>query len=172
MIMKPIEERHLRQALHTYNHYVLNTTISFHTEALSLEEMRANVMGGDPRYRTYIIEEEGAYVGYALLTRHKNKQAYDTTAEITIYLDPNHRGKGTGSRAVASLEEKAAGLGFHMLVATVCTENERSIALFERLGYEKCAHFRQVGRKFGRWLDIASYQKIVGSSVSSQPKRQ
>lgn len=100
--------------------------------------------------------------GYALLTQHKNKQAYDVTAQATIDLDLNHVGKDAGPEAVAFLEKQARERGFHGPVATVCTENERSIKMFERLGYVKCALFREVGFKFGRRLDIASYQKIIG----------
>jgi L-amino acid N-acyltransferase YncA len=156
-----IEEQHLQKVLDIYNYYVTHTTVSFHTVELTLDEMRKNVLHGNPRYKTYIFEDAGMTIGYALLTQHKNKQAYDVTAEVTIYLDPNHLGKKIGAMAIPFLETKAQELGFHVLVATICTENERSIKLFERLGYEKSAHFKEIGNKFGRWLDIASYQKII-----------
>ncbi|MEC0249203.1 GNAT family N-acetyltransferase [Paenibacillus chitinolyticus] len=156
-----IEERHLPEVLAIYNYYVANTTISFHTETLTPDEMRSQVLSGDKRYKTYVIADGNTTLGYTLLTRYKNKQAYDTTAEITIYLTPEHVGKKIGKESVAFLETKARESGFHSLVATICTENERSIRLFERLGYEKCAHFKEIGRKFDRWLDIASYQKLI-----------
>lgn len=157
-----VSEQHLAQLQTIYNYYVSHTTVSFHTEELTLDEMRSNVMNGQPRYQTYVIEEQDAIIGYALLTQHKNKQAYDGTAEVTIYIAPDYLGSGIGTKAISSLELQAKVLGFHVLVATICTENERSIRLFERLGYEKCAHFKEVGYKFGRRLDIASYQKIIG----------
>lgn len=156
------EELHLTKVHEIYNYYVANTTISFHTAAVTREEMRANVCNPNPRYKTYVIEDEGQVAGYALFTQHKNKQAYDVTAEVTVYLAPEQVGKRLGPAAVAFLEEEARRIGFHTLVATICTENERSIRLFERLGYEKCAHFKEVGYKFGRRLDIASYQKVLG----------
>ncbi|MFB9326875.1 GNAT family N-acetyltransferase [Paenibacillus aurantiacus] len=159
------EERHLTKVHDIYNYYVANTTISFHTEAVTREAMRANVRNPSPRYKTYVIEVEGEIAGYALFTQHKNKQAYDVTAEVTVYLAPEQVGKRIGPAAVAFLEEEARRIGFHTLVATICTENERSIRLFERLGYEKCAHFREIGYKFGRWLDIASYQKVLGKEA-------
>ena len=156
-----IEERHLPKVLDIYNYYVTQTTVSFHTAELTLDEIRQNVMNGSSRYPTYVVEDAGSMIGYALLTQHKKKQAYDVTAEITIYIDPQHLGKRIGTDVVTFLENKAQELGFHGLVATICTENERSIRLFERMGYEKCAHFKEVGYKFGKWLDIASYQKII-----------
>lgn len=156
-----IEEQHLQKVLAIYNYYVTHTTVSFHTIELSLDEMRHIVLNGDPHYKTYILEIAGLTIGYALLTQHKNKQAYDMTAEVTIYLDPDHVGKRAGTMAIRFLETKARELGFHVLIATICTENERSIRMFERLGYQKSAHFKEIGNKFGRWLDIASYQKII-----------
>ena len=155
-----IEETDLPAMLAIYNYYVDHTTITFHTEPVTPDQFRASVKHANPRYQTFVIEENGTLSGYMLLTQHKNKQAYDVTAEVSIYLDPNGLGRGVGGLALAFLEEAGRGAGFHGLVATVCTENERSIALFERRGFEKCAHFKQVGCKFGRWLDIASYQKI------------
>ncbi|CAM4452699.1 L-amino acid N-acyltransferase YncA [Paenibacillus endophyticus] len=76
-------------------------------------------------------------------------------------MDPDHVGKKVSTAAIRFLETQARELGFHVLVATICTKNERSIRMFERLGYEKSAHFKEIGNKFGRWLDIASYQKIL-----------
>jgi L-amino acid N-acyltransferase YncA len=156
-----IEEKHLPKVHYIYNYYVVNTTICFHTQELTLDEICNNVMNGNTRYKTYVIEDQDLTIGYALLTQHKNKQAYEVTAEITIYIDPDYLGKGIGTHAIRFLETKAKELGFHTLVATICTENERSIRLFERLGYEKCAHFKEIGYKFNRWLDIASYQKTI-----------
>ena len=164
MQMTEMKERHLPKVLAIYNYYVVNTTISFHTEPLSLDEMQQNTWNGHPRFKSYVMEEAGGMIGYALLAQHKNKQAYDVTAEITIYISPDHVGRQLGAEAVGFLEEQARQLGFHALVATICTENERSIRLFERLGYEKSAYFREVGRKFDRWLDVVSYQKIIGES--------
>lgn len=174
---EPIEEQHLPEVLSIYNHYVEHTTVSFHTELLSLEQIRAQIMNVPAHYKSYVIIEEQdardnsvvsnaesapAIAGYILMTQHKNKQAYDVTAEVTIYLKPGQTGKGLGGKSLTFLEQAGVASGFHVLIATVCTENANSIALFERYGYEKCAHFREVGYKFGRHLDIASYQKIIG----------
>ncbi|MBO9608179.1 MAG: N-acetyltransferase [Paenibacillaceae bacterium] len=156
-----LEERHLPDVLAIYNHYVAHTTVSFDLEPLDLDDMRSKTLSGDNRFRSYAIVEGDSLIGYALLARHKAKPAYDVTAEITIYLAPAHLGLGIGPAAVAHLEAMAKELGFHSLVAVICTENERSARLFERLGYERCALFREVGRKFDRWLDVASYQKII-----------
>lgn len=161
IVFEEIQEQHLPAIMRTYNYYVEHTTISFHTEPLTLEEIRSNVIHPNPKYKSFVILDEGMFKGYVLITQHKNKQAYDVTAEVTIYLDPEQLGHGLGSRAIAFLEKQGRASGFHVLIATVCTENERSIRLFEKHGYLKCAHFKEIGFKFGRRLDIASYQKII-----------
>ncbi|WP_219836784.1 GNAT family N-acetyltransferase [Paenibacillus sp. R14(2021)] len=161
-LFKEVDESHLPKILAIYNYYVEHTTVSFHTEPLTLDEIRVNVMNASPKFKTFAILESDVLIGYVLLTQHKNKQAYDVTAEVTVYLDPNHLGRGVGSKAIAFVEEACRAGGFHVLVATICTENERSMRLFDRHGYVKCAHFQEVGLKFGRRLDIASYQKIIG----------
>lgn len=155
-------EAHLNDVLDIYNYYVLNTTVSFHTEPQTLPDMRQAVLGGDPRFKSYAIELDGGMQGYVLITRHKNKQAYDTSGEISIYLRPGQGGQGLGGKALRFIEERAVELGFHVLVATVCADNEPSRRLFMKHGYEQSALFKEIGYKFGRWLDIVSYQKIVG----------
>ncbi|MDQ0193042.1 GNAT family N-acetyltransferase [Paenibacillus wynnii] len=161
-----IEEEHLPEVLDIYNYYVLNTTVSFHTEPLSLTEMRQAMLNGDPRFKSFAVLQGGEMLGYVLITRHKNKQAYDTSGEISVYLKPGCTGRGIGESALHFIEKKAAELEFHVLVATVCSENERSRQLFQRNGYEQSAYFKEIGSKFGRRLDIASYQKIIGNTSS------
>ncbi|CAH1190589.1 Phosphinothricin N-acetyltransferase [Paenibacillus auburnensis] len=162
-----IKEEHLAEVLDIYNYYVLNTTVSFHTEPQTLPEMRNSVLSGDPRFKSYAILQNGVLEGYVLITRHKNKQAYDTSGEISVYLKPGSSGRGIGGQALRFIEERAADLKFHVLVATVCADNEPSRRLFTRHGYEQSALFKEIGHKFGQWLDIASYQKIIGQSSSS-----
>lgn len=156
-----LTEEHLAEVAEIYNYFVVNTTISFHTEPVSLEEMRSIVISANPRYESYVIERDRAIVGYVLIGRHKIRQAYDDTGEVTIYLRPECVGQGIGGAALRFIEEVARRNRFHVLVATICAENESSKILFERHDYEQCAHFKEVGYKFGRWLDIVSYQKIM-----------
>lgn len=156
-----IKESDLPIVLDIYNHYVLHTTATFHANALSLSEMRELVFFENPKYRTYVIKENAHVLGYVLLTQHKKREAYDTTGEVTIYLSPDQIGKGLGGLALTFIETVAKENGFHVLLATICGENEKSIGVFERNGYVKCAHYHEVGRKFGKWLDVVAYQKLL-----------
>ncbi|OMF60205.1 GNAT family N-acetyltransferase [Paenibacillus sp. FSL R5-0765] len=156
-----VTEQHLPEIREIYNYYVMNTTISFHTEELDLDQIKSSVMNKDTRYKTYVIFENDQMMGYVLITQYKSKQAYDICGEVTIYLKPDILGKGLGKQALHFIEKIAKEQGFHTLIATICMENTRSKSLFERNGYEQCALFKEIGYKFDRKLDIGSFQKIL-----------
>lgn len=158
---REIREEHLGEVLKIYNHYVENSTATFHMHALSADEMSSLVFFEDPKYRAYAICCGAKVCGYVILSQYKKREAYDLTAGVTIYLKPEQTGKGIGPRAVSFIEEFAREQGMHALIAGICGENARSIALFEKCGYLKCAHYREVGRKFGRVLDVVEYEKIL-----------
>lgn len=156
-----MSERYLQDVLDIYNYYVQNTTATFHTKPLDLTEMRALVLFDEPVYKTFLIRCEGQICGYVLVTSYSKRQAYAHTAEVTIYLKPEWSGKGAGSEALRHIEDYARQKGFHVLLALICGENDKSIRLFSKNGYFKCAHYKEVGKKFGRLLDIVAYQKIL-----------
>lgn len=154
-------EELLDEVLQIYTYYVLHTTATFHAKALTREEMRDIVLFDSDKYKTFVICEQERVLGYVLITRHKNREAYDKTAEVTVYLRQGYTGRGIGSRAIQYIEAYARQQGFHVLVATICGENGESIRLMEKNGFSKCAHYREVGEKFGQLLDIVAYQKII-----------
>lgn len=156
-----MKEEYLDKVLQIYTHYVLNTTATFHSRQLTREEMSEIVFFNSEKYKTFVICEEADVCGYVLITQHKKREAYDGTAEVTIYLKPAYIGKGLGSMAIKHIEEYAKIQRLHVLVATICGQNEKSIRLFEKNGYSQCAHYKEVGQKFGQLLDIVVYQKII-----------
>ncbi|MEC0183138.1 GNAT family N-acetyltransferase [Paenibacillus peoriae] len=161
LTFEEVTQQHLHEIRKIYNYYVLNTTISFHTEELDINQIKSSVMNKDTRYKSYVIFENNEIMGYVLITQYKSKQAYDTCGEVTIYLKPNCLGQGIGKQALSFIEEVAKEQGFHTLIATICMENTRSKSLFDRNGYEQCALFKEIGYKFDRRLDIGSFQKIL-----------
>lgn len=156
-----VNEEHLSFILDIYNYYIENSTATFHAKCLTLPEMRDLVFFDTPVYKSFVIKCDSQVCGYILITQHKNREAYSGTAEVTVYLKPEWIGKGIGSISLKYMEEYAKKQGIHVLVATICGENEKSIRLFERNGYFKCAHYKEVGRKFGKFLDVVAYQKIL-----------
>jgi len=159
--LKPVDVELLPELMAIYNYYVLNTTVTFHTKAIDLNGMREILFDDDPRFLSYAIMNQDDLCGYCILAHYKKREAYDCTAEVTIYLKHGYERRGIATLAIRQLEEIAVRNGFHALVTIICGENIESIGFFASLGYQKCAHYREVGTKFGRLLDIVSFQKIL-----------
>ena len=156
-----MKDEFLPEVMRIYNYYIMNSTATFHSKELNLEDMRAIVYTGAERFKSFVIKDGERICGYSILSPFKKREAYDATAEVTVYLDDACTGKGVGSKAIKHLEDVAKDNDFHVLLAIICGENDSSIKLFHKLGYEKCAHYKEVGKKFGRLLDVVSYQKII-----------
>jgi phosphinothricin acetyltransferase len=140
------------------NYYIEHTTVSFYTEPLSPEEMREKIFFGDSVFRSFIIRQAEGIVGYCSISPWKKQQAYRQTGEVTIYLSPEYTGKGIGGAALLHLVEYARLHDIKVLIAGLCSENQPSQRLFEKNGFELCARFKGVGRKFGRVLDTVYLQ--------------
>ncbi|MFT3740601.1 MAG: GNAT family N-acetyltransferase [Breznakibacter sp.] len=159
VILKPLAESDFPVVKEIYDWYIVNSTATFHTEPISVDELKSFIYIGDARFCSFLVEVDGSTVGYSYLTRYKNRQAYDRTAEITLYLKHGFTGKGIGTAVVGQMEQIARQGGIKTLLAIVTGENDNSIRLFEKNGYGKCAHFKRVGEKFGRVLDVLGFQK-------------
>lgn len=158
---KKITENHVDTINEIYTHYIKNSTATFHSREITKEEMANIVLFKNDKYESYLIKSEEDTCGYVILTQYKVREAFDQTAEISIYLKKGYERKGIGREALSFIEQRARMKKIHTLVALICHENEGSIALFEKCGYEKCAHYKEVGYKFNRWLDLLAYQKIL-----------
>jgi phosphinothricin acetyltransferase len=159
--IEELREEQLQDILQIYNYYIENTTATFHAHEMSSDEMRELVFFNADKYQSFVLKENETILGYVSLKQYSKREAYDNTAEVTIYLRHDCIGKGVGSMAVRFIEEFAREKGIHALLAGICGENTDSIRLFERSGYVKCAHYREVGRKFGRILDVVAYEKLI-----------
>ncbi len=146
-----------------YDYYILTSTATFHTAEITMEELLESLPLNHVRYTSYLIRTGTRVCGYCYLNRYKKRQAYDRTAEITVYLRPEFFGRGIGRKAIERLEQDAEDAGIKVLIAVISADNVQSIKLFEKTGFEKCAHFKQVGEKFGKILDVVAYQKIRGN---------
>ena len=144
-----------------YDHYIVNSTATFHTDLISIEELKSVILIAHPKYKSFLIDYEGEICGYCYISQYKKRQAYDRTAEVTIYLKPEYSGKGIGKATLDKLETIAKSKELCVLIGIISGDNQGSIKLFEKCGYEKCAHFKQVGQKFGKILDVVAYQKII-----------
>ena len=160
-LIEEMRDKHLKEVTDIYNYYVLNTTATWHTQVMTVDDMKHLVVSDKEKYKTFVLSADGGICGYVSVREFKPRDAYNGTAEIGIYFKENCCGKGLGNEALQHLEQHAKAAGIHVLIAMISSENDGSIRLFEKNGYFKCAHFKQVGLKFGRRLDAVAYQKIM-----------
>jgi phosphinothricin acetyltransferase len=143
-----------------YNHYVVHSTYTFEEAPVSdqaMAERIAEVMAQSLPWLV-LLDESGLLVGYACATHWKSRSAYRYAAECSVYVDMQATGQGHGTALLEALLAAARARGLRTLIAGVTLPNERSIALHEKLGFEQCARFRNVGCKFDRWLDVGYWQ--------------
>ncbi len=144
-----------------YNEYVEHTTVSFETEAVSCDEMRRRIGALAAGFPYFVAEGEAGIAGYCYARPWKERAAYAHTLETTIYLSPRHVGCSLGRQLMEMLTAECRRRGVHALIACITADNARSIAFHERLGFRRVSLFREVGRKFDRWLDVADLQLLL-----------
>lgn len=140
-----------------YNHYVVNSPATFDLEPYTVQRRLSwfSQFGSAGRHRLLVAQDNGVVLGYAGTVRFRPKAAYDTTVESTIYCAADHTRKGLGSLLYAALFEAIKDEDIHRIVAGFTLPNPASQALHEHLGFKTVGIFCEVGRKFGRYWDVA-----------------
>lgn len=146
------------QVADVYNYYILNTHHTFETEALSVEEMASRIAETSEEYPFLVAEYDGVIQGYIFAAQFKLRHAYKHSAEISIYVRNQAKQKGIGSELYQNLLEELAETDVHTMIAGISLPNDASVRFHEKLGYEKVAHFSQIGYKLGRWVDVGFWQ--------------
>jgi phosphinothricin acetyltransferase len=160
MNIRPVSLIDAAQVAEIYNYYVQNTHHTFETEPLSGEEMEQRIIKVTKDYPFLIAEEDGEIFGYAYATQFKLRQAYAFSAEVSIYVRNAAKQKGIGTQLYMQLFDELAETDIHAIVAGISLPNEPSIKFHEKLGFSKVAHFREVGYKLGRWVDVGYWEFI------------
>jgi phosphinothricin acetyltransferase len=147
-----------------YNHYVINTTITFDLELFIPEERRpwfdAHAPSG--RHRLLIAADvDDVVLGYVTSSRWRPKAAYDTTVESSVYCRPDAVGRGVGTALYSALFDALATEDVHRVVAGVSQPNPASVALHLRFGFRQVGVFSNVGRKFGQYWDVAWFERAL-----------
>lgn len=145
-----------------YNHYVAETVVTFEEEPVAGEEMArrmGEVFNADLPW--LVAERAGAVVGYAYATRWRTRSGYRYSVEITVYLEPSCVGQGIGTLLYAGLFARLESLGLHAVIGGIALPNAGSVALHEKFGLAQVAHFRETGFKFGRWIDVGYWERIL-----------
>jgi phosphinothricin acetyltransferase len=142
-----------------YNHYILNTTITFEEQAISTEEMAERIAEVQAASLPWLVaEQDGQIVGYAYASKWKGRCAYRFSVESTVYLDASAVRKGYGSLLYQQLFAALRECGMHVVMGGIALPNPASVALHEKLGFKKVAHFSEVGFKFEKWIDVGYWQ--------------
>ena len=158
-LIRPATKADAESIAAIYNHYVETTAISFEESAVPVDEMAGRIAGVTAASLPWLVAEcGGKVVGFAYATQWKTRHAYRFSAECTVYLAPDVVGGGLGSKLYAALFAELRNREIHVAIGCVALPNAASIALHEKMGMTQVAHFKEVGYKFGRWIDIGYWQ--------------
>ena len=167
---KPMREEYLEELAEIYNYYALNTTITFHNHALCVEKLREMLFFENLAFAVlaFFSSIRIDLIGWIALKPFNKREDYNATAEIAMYIHRNMLIQASAHKTMQFIEKYAQTHNFHVLLTVICYENEPSIKFMEHMGYYKGAYYHQVGRKFNRWLDLVSYEKIIENSYSDE----
>ena len=144
-----------------YNYYILHTVVTFEEVVISAEEMAERIRTVTARFPWLVLEEEGKIKGYAYAGEWKTRSAYKYTVESSVYLAAAEIGRGMGTALYEALFEKLQPLKIHAVIGGISLPNAASVALHEKMGFEKIGHFAAVGYKFDQWVDVGYWELLL-----------
>ena len=145
-----------------YNHYIHNSTATFEEQPVTDEALAARISEVEAAGLPWLVAEiDSGIAGYTYAGKWKGRCAYRYAVQTTVYVDPQKQGRGTGTQLYAALLGRLRERGMHVAMGGIALPNAASIALHERAGFEKIAHFREVGYKFDRWIDVGYWEIIL-----------
>lgn len=144
-----------------YNAEVTGSTVTFDLVTRTIAEQEAWLSARSGALEVVVAELDGEVAGFASLSTYKDRPAYRTTVEDSVYVHQDHRGRGVGRAVLTEILDVAAARGFHTVIARIVAGHQASIALHASLGFETVGVEREVGRKFGRWLGVEIMQKML-----------
>ena len=162
MLLRPAEPDDAEAIRSIYNVEVETSTVTFDLVARSDEAQRRWLAERSGAHAVVVAELDGEVVAYGSLSPWRDRPAYSTSVEDSVYVHRDHHGRGVGRAVLTELVDRAQAHGFHALFARIVGGHEASIGLHAALGFEVVGHEREVGRKFGRWLDVIVMERLLG----------
>ncbi len=145
-----------------YNHYITQTAVTFEEEPIPAADIARRIAEVQAASLPWLVAERNeAIAGWAYATKWRPRRAYRFSAEVTVYVAPEQGGRGIGSLLYARLLPELRERGVHAAMGGIALPNDASIALHEKFGFRKVAHFEQAGFKFDRWIDVGYWQRIL-----------
>ncbi len=155
-------EEDLPGILAIYNDAVLKTTATYDYEPRTLEHRRAWLIDHQKlNLPVFVAVKEDAIIGWSALNRYHDRMGYRFTTENSIYIAEQFRGQGVGKLLLQPLIQSARTLGMHVILAVIDADNASSIRLHARFGFIEVGRFREIGFKFGRWLDVVYMELLL-----------
>lgn len=161
MLLRPATPADAAATAAIYNREVQTSTVTFDLEPRTLEEQEAWLSARSGALEVVVAELDGEVAGFASLSAYRDRPAYRTTVEDSIYVHPDHRGAGVGRALLEEVVRVARERGFHSVIARIVGGHTASIKLHAAVGFEQVGLEREVGRKFGRWLDVVVMQILL-----------
>ncbi|MGE5599195.1 MAG: GNAT family N-acetyltransferase, partial [Bacteroidota bacterium] len=169
--VRPASGRDLDAMNDIYNESVLNSTATFDLEPRDADAARAWFLAHGPAYPLLVAEQGETVVGWASLSPFAPRPAYRLTVEDSVYVHRDHRGRGVGRALLRELLTAASALGYHAVIAKIADHNESSLALHRRFGFVAAGTLKEVGWKFGKWLDVDILQRSLAEPGPIAPER-
>ncbi len=148
-----------------YNHYVLHSTTTYQTETETIEDRHGWFADRSPAHPATVAELDGEVLGWGSISPFHPRAAYHRTVENSVYVRSDALRRRIGRVLLVDLIERATDLGHHTIIAGIDTEQTGSIALHAKFGFVEVARLREVGFKFGRWLDVVYMQLMLSPSA-------
>jgi L-amino acid N-acyltransferase YncA len=147
-----------------YNYFVLNSTVTFEEIPVSVEGMARRIAEIQAGMLPWVVSvNDNQLTGFAYAQKWKARAAYRHSVEVTVYVRPGLGNLGIGSDLYSTLFASLRELGIHAVIGGVALPNDASLGLHQKFGFQKVAHFREVGFKFDRWIDVTYWQLILPS---------
>lgn len=155
-MIRPATPEDSDQIASIYNHYIANTTVTFEEAPLTSAQIETRLATG-----TWLVSEQaGQVLGYAYASQWAERIGYRHSVETTIYLDNGHLGKGLGFELYSMLLERLRTQQLHSAVGIIGLPNPGSVALHEKLGFQKVGELKEIGSKFGEWVNVGYWQLL------------
>jgi len=161
IIIRTATENDIQPMLDIYNEVIKNSTAVFQYDPHTLEMRKEWFAKKREENHPVFIAEENEVVGFSTFGQFRNWQAYKYSVENSVYVKADQRGKGIGKLLLKPLIDAAKELELHTIIAGIVADNEASMALHKQFGFVEVAHFKEVGYKFNRWLDLKFLQLIL-----------
>lgn len=163
MLIRPADIDDAIDIAYIYNYYIATSHCTFEIEPVDLAEMQRRINEGMAAGYPFLVAEgdDDEILGYAYGNEYRPRSAYIHSVEVSVYVRPGHDGKGIATSLYEALFPEIIAGDFHAIVAGISLPNDASVHLHEKFGFEKVAHFREVGRKFDRWIDVGYWELVL-----------